>query len=213
MLRSRQGGQSVVEFGIIAILFTLLMFAVVDFGLLLNSWLTLSSATRDVARAAAVGATASDVAPNGNQLQHMLESVSLTAVSRDLPVVDGAHFSAYAGKCCLDGPAWPWPQPTAAIVLNVAYYGSCIPDPSNPGACPAADYSQVDNWYWGGSCSHPCSLATWYPQRGNTIVVTVVARGATVLTPLVRPFFQCDGASPRCFVRLASTTMMRYEGQ
>ena len=44
-----------VEFGIVAILFTLLMFAIVDFGLLLNSWVALSSGTRQVARAATVG--------------------------------------------------------------------------------------------------------------------------------------------------------------
>ena len=55
MLRARERGQSVVEFGIVAILFTLLMFAIVDFGLLLNSWVALSSGTRQVARAATVG--------------------------------------------------------------------------------------------------------------------------------------------------------------
>jgi Flp pilus assembly protein TadG len=55
MLRRRQPAQAVVEFGLLALLFTLLLFAIVDFGLLLNGWVTVSSAAREGARRAAVG--------------------------------------------------------------------------------------------------------------------------------------------------------------
>ena len=54
-LRSRARGQSVVEFGILALLFALMMFAIVEFGLLLNGWVSVSSTTREAARWAATG--------------------------------------------------------------------------------------------------------------------------------------------------------------
>ena len=55
IVRRRQPAQAVVEFGLLALLFTLLLFAIVDFGLLLNGWVTVSSAAREGARRAAVG--------------------------------------------------------------------------------------------------------------------------------------------------------------
>ncbi len=51
-LRLRQPGQAIVEFGIVSILFILLLFGMVDFGLLLNGWLTISSNSREAARVA-----------------------------------------------------------------------------------------------------------------------------------------------------------------
>src|SRR5262245_17953904 len=53
--RSRQQAQSVVEFGILALLFALMMFAIVEFGLLLNGWVSVSSNTREAARWASTG--------------------------------------------------------------------------------------------------------------------------------------------------------------
>ena len=55
MLRSRRRGQAIVEFGLISLLFVGLLFAVVDFGLLLNTWLAVSSGSRELARSAQVG--------------------------------------------------------------------------------------------------------------------------------------------------------------
>jgi len=89
VLRSRQRGQSVVEFGIVAILFTLLMFAVVDFGLLLNSWVAISSGTRQVARATTVGFLATD-------LTTMVSGLNLPGVSR-------TPYSPFASYCCGSG--------------------------------------------------------------------------------------------------------------
>jgi hypothetical protein len=50
-----------VEFGILAILFALMLFAIVDFGLLLNGWVSISSTTRDAARWASTGVAPQDV--------------------------------------------------------------------------------------------------------------------------------------------------------
>jgi Flp pilus assembly protein TadG len=59
--RRREPAQAVVEFGLLALLFTLLLFAIVDFGLLLNGWVTVSSAAREGARRAAVGMSTAKV--------------------------------------------------------------------------------------------------------------------------------------------------------
>ena len=199
MLRSREPGQSVVEFGIVAILFTLLMFAIVDFGLLLNSWVALSSGTRQVARAATVGYVATD-------LSSMVSSLTLPGVSRQA-------YTPFAKYCCGESGS------RDEVVLSVAYYDgssglACIPGAS--GCNPLDTSTRVDNHYWGGgfSCSTwPIPCAGIHPLRGDMIVVSVSAPGMEVVTPLVRPFFGCASDQLHCNVQLASSAIMRYEGQ
>src|SRR5438477_8323563 len=53
--RTRGRGQAIVEFGLVALLFALLLMGIVDFAILLNGWLGVSSSARDVARQLAVG--------------------------------------------------------------------------------------------------------------------------------------------------------------
>lgn len=65
--RRREPAQAVVEFGLLALLFTLLLFAIVDFGLLLNGWVTVSSAAREGARRAAVGISTSSIVHDTQQ--------------------------------------------------------------------------------------------------------------------------------------------------
>jgi len=77
-VRARRRGQAIVEFGVIALLFTALMFATVDFGLLLNTWLAVSSGTRDIARSASVGKKAVTLTDEAKQL--------------NVPSVDSAGF-------------------------------------------------------------------------------------------------------------------------
>src|SRR5438045_6972039 len=55
LTRRRGRGQSIVEFGLIALMFTLLLMGTVDFAVLLNGWLGVSSSARDIARQMAVG--------------------------------------------------------------------------------------------------------------------------------------------------------------
>lgn len=54
--RSRQNGQALVEFGFIFPVFILILFTIVDMGLLFNGWIRISSGSREAAREAAVGA-------------------------------------------------------------------------------------------------------------------------------------------------------------
>src|SRR5258708_4343439 len=68
-MRSRQRSQAVVEFGIIAITFTLIMFAIADFGLLLNDWLAVSSGSRTIARDASLGMLQADLDKEAHGLQ------------------------------------------------------------------------------------------------------------------------------------------------
>jgi len=193
VLRSRQRGQSVVEFGIVAILFTLLMFAVVDFGLLLNSWVAISSGTRQVARATTVGFLATD-------LTTMVSGLNLPGVSR-------TPYSPFASYCCGSGGS------DDEIVLTVQYYTGCVPGAAG---CNPVSASTVDNHYWGGTFScdtWPTPCASIHPLRSDMIVVSLSAPGMEVVTPLVRPFFGCSSSQVHCNVRLASSAMMRYEGQ
>jgi len=194
-VRSRQRGQAIVEFGIIALLFTLLMFAIVDFGLLLNSWVRLSAGTREVARAAAVGYT-------HDQVQTMVQQLTLPGIN---PQVNHADFVQY---CCGDH------SENDALVLQITYYdhlANCIPGASG---CNPLDPHLVDNNYWGGACPSGCNTGpNAHPARGDIIVVSLQAPGMQIFTPLVRPFFGCNGNQVNCYVHLGSSTMMRYEGQ
>src|SRR6266566_4316566 len=52
---ARGRGQAIVEFGLVALLFTLLLMGIVDFAILLNGWLGVSSSARDISRQLAVG--------------------------------------------------------------------------------------------------------------------------------------------------------------
>jgi len=101
VMRSKQRSQAIIEFGLIALLFTALMFATVDFGLLLNTWLAVSSGTREIARNASVGKKA----------------VFLTdeATNLNVPAVDRQYGS---GWCCDSGKA---------LHLTVEYFTGCVP--------------------------------------------------------------------------------------
>jgi TadE-like protein len=181
----------VVEFGIVAILFTLLMFAVVDFGLLLNSWVALSSGTRQVARAATIGYPATD-------LHKMIDQLPLPGVSRQF-------YAPFVNYCCGESGSHD------EIVLTVSYFDgssglACIPGATG---CNPLNPNTVDKNYWGGTCLSACA----HPARGDMILVNLSAPGMEVVTPLVRPFFGCSSDQQHCNVQLASSAIMRYEGQ
>ena len=58
-MRHRKPAQAMVEFGLIALLFVLLLFGIADFGMLLNGWLNVSSSASAAARQAAVSCSKS----------------------------------------------------------------------------------------------------------------------------------------------------------
>jgi hypothetical protein len=220
MLRSRQRSQSIVEFGIIAILFTLLLFAIADFGLLLNDWLSVSSGARQLGRDAAVGVFPSDIYSEAQGLK-----------------MPGVGPDAYFGGsyCCNVG------TPGSALQVNITFYNQCTPVPGvggcNPVNTATGGQAGLDSRYSsngsfghcdhlslppGQVCAHPaapgppnsCGGPVQCP--GDSVVVTVTAAGAQVITPLVRPFFSnstsCQSSSAHCYVALSSSVTMRFEG-
>jgi Flp pilus assembly protein TadG len=181
VLRSRRRGQSIVEFGLIALLFTLLMFAIVDFGLLLNSWLAVSSGSRDLARAAAVGKT-------NPELEDIAKGIVAPSINQ----------YGFADTCC---------GSTDAVWVQIDLFEQCIPGAPS---CTPKNQSVVSTAEYGGLCGSSCYI----PKPDDSIMVTVKAQGAEVITPLVRPFFGCsDGTAPVCNVTLTSRTVVRYEGR
>lgn len=60
-LSSREPGQAIVEFGIVVVIFFLLVSGIVDFGRALNAWVVMSSAAREGAREASVGANVAEI--------------------------------------------------------------------------------------------------------------------------------------------------------
>src|SRR6476660_193360 len=58
----RSRGQAMVEFGLIALLFVLILFGIVDFGMLLNGWINVSTGSAAGARWAALGNFVNDTA-------------------------------------------------------------------------------------------------------------------------------------------------------
>jgi hypothetical protein len=195
----KQPAQALVEFGLVALLFTLLMFAIVDFGLLMNSWLSVTSGARELARSAAVG-------KNADSLQVAAGQITLFSISTN----------GFAGGLCCDA--------NSAVEVKVEYIDKTCS--SNPAACApitasgqiALDYP-LTHLSTRGSCVTPPPTippvpSLCHPMPDDTVRVTVIAHGAQIITPLVRPFFGCsDGAAPNCNVQLQNSVIMRYEGK
>lgn len=233
MQRSRQRGQSIVEFGIIAILFTLLMFAIADFGLLLNDWLSVSSGARQLGREAAVGRFTCDPSacpggPTQADIWNEANTLKIPGVSAD------PYFTN--GYCCRAG------TPGSALQVKVTYYDECAPgvDPvCNPVNTSDSSANGLDSRFFSNGtqgsciynpnppaniCLHPappgktgtCPTTSVRACPGDTVVLTFTAAGAQVITPLVRPFFAnpvtCAATSAHCYVSVGSTVIMRYEG-
>src|SRR5712691_12222709 len=182
-MRSRQRSQAVVEFGIVAITFTLIMFAIADFGLLLNDWLTVSSGVRTLARDAAVGAYSCSPAQCGATRADLWNE---TAALRIPGVTTDPYFTG--GYCCTS-------TPPSALVLSVVYYDQCTPGVGV--SCSEVAIATLDSFYSTngvqGGCAHPCGLPNSHPSppkggacppnptcTGDSVVVTLKAAGAQV---------------------------------
>jgi hypothetical protein len=101
--RGRRRGQAVVEFGLVALLFALLLMGTVDFAILLNGWLGVSSNARDFARQVAVGicpsaAPVSSVCLAGTPRLPADASVVIQGVDRTVPTPIRVSI-----KVCLPG--------------------------------------------------------------------------------------------------------------
>src|SRR5262249_50874677 len=157
--------------------------------LLLNDWLSVSSGARTLARDAAVGMFSSDLADEARHL-------SIPGVTAD------PHFSGV--YCCGTG---------SALVLKTVYYDQCTPrvGPSCPEVQPSDPDRRCATGFVAGTCNswmatppvaclHPAppksGSCNGHACSGDSVVLTLTAAGAQVITPLVRPFFSSTGTCP-----------------
>jgi Flp pilus assembly protein TadG len=182
-LRSRARGQSVVEFGILALLFALMMFAIVEFGLLLNGWVSVSSTTREAARWAATGL---HVAGSG-AIDGIYEKVAKGQKPAGVPWYDQTVTVEYGSPPTLWTCTTPVVQPP---------YAAC----TGPGGLTATPDT------------FPALTGPTAVPIGTPVKVTITAAHYEVITPLVRPFFDCNGTVVHCYVPISSWSSMYYEG-
>jgi TadE-like protein len=100
-VRSRQRGQSMVEFGLLALLFTLILFGIADFGMLLNGWVAVSSAARDSGRRASIGQRVEDVSTAARKFAPIpgVPPAALKVVTEYCLAGDFACAAPYATLC------------------------------------------------------------------------------------------------------------------
>jgi Flp pilus assembly protein TadG len=180
-LRSRARGQSVVEFGILALLFALMMFAIVEFGLLLNGWVSVSSTTREAARWAATGL---QVAGSGG-VDGIYEKVAKGQSPAGVPGYDQTVTVEYG-----DPPVWTCTTPVVR--------------PPYPNCTSVGGTVRPENF--------PTLLRSTLVAIGTPVKVTITAAHYEVITPLVRPFFDCNGSVVHCYVPIRSWNTMYFEG-
>ena len=193
-LRAR--GQAMVEFGLIALLFCLLLFGIADFGMLLNAWINIGSGSAAAARQAGLGATLDqiDSAARGSSLVPGLTACGISelnpCVHARKVIVTYTSDSGTTYRFCR-GFYDPPPSSTYTPVVG----GKAVTLNGQTLVClgePASGFSA---------------------QPGYQVSVAVLANTFEVSTPLVRPFFGCtDGTKRHCFVPLLSSTTARYEG-
>jgi Flp pilus assembly protein TadG len=78
-LRLSSGGQTIVEFALIVPIFLVILFAIVDFSMALNAWLTVTNSAREGARVLVLGANCSDVTTRAEDVaSHLNPQISVT---------------------------------------------------------------------------------------------------------------------------------------
>lgn len=98
----REDGAAAVEFAIVASLFFMLVFAIIDFGFAFHSWNNAANAAREGARKAAVDSNVSDITARTLQAASTLDPTKLT-----IQVVcshnGGAFSTAVCGSTMVEG--------------------------------------------------------------------------------------------------------------
>ena len=185
-LRSRSRGQSIVEFGLVAIIFGLMVSGIFDFGILLNGWLGVSSSSRDLARQLAVGVcpASATVRPcvsggGGTPMAPAPLTLPIQGVDRTL----GPNAVTVTVSVC-------------SVDTTTCYSGNSLWNIYPNGSCDLINNP--------GACTSPI-----HPTTSDSIVVSVQAQ-IQVVTPLVRAALTCT--NPRCDVPLSSRAVARFEG-
>jgi len=91
-------GQAMVEFAMIVPIFLLLVFAIVDFGMGLYSWITVTNAAREGARIGAVGADSTTITQRVRDTAGSLNNSNLTVTvqnASDQGGVSGSSVSVH----------------------------------------------------------------------------------------------------------------------
>jgi Flp pilus assembly protein TadG len=90
-IRKRDRGQSLAEFAMVVPIFLILVFGIIDFGMGLRAYITVSQATREGARYASVGNPAGTFAGGGTGQCN--GSTSTSAVGRVCSTMDGLNLT------------------------------------------------------------------------------------------------------------------------
>ncbi len=84
--RGRESGQAVVEFSLVLVMFLVLIFAIIDFGLGLHANIETANAAREGARKGAVWGSVADIQQRVNDTAGSLVSASISSI--DVTFVD-----------------------------------------------------------------------------------------------------------------------------
>ncbi len=76
--RKGEKGQSLVEFALVAPIFFLVLFAIVDFGMAFHAWITVTNSAREGARIGAVRASAAEIETRVRDTADSLDDANLS---------------------------------------------------------------------------------------------------------------------------------------
>lgn len=111
---ARERGQSLVEFSLLLPVMLIIIFGIVDFGMGLRSYISLTNATREGARFAAVGN------PPGSFPSECTGSVSTTVVGRTCVAIEGLDLSEVT-DVSVDYPDGQAPGNSVVVTADYTY--------------------------------------------------------------------------------------------
>src|SRR3990172_5412955 len=85
----KERGQSMVEFVLVVPIFLLLVFGIVDFGMGIHAWLTITSSSREGARSGSVSASAAEIESKVRSTSSQLDQSKLTVVTTNAQGTSG----------------------------------------------------------------------------------------------------------------------------
>ncbi len=88
-------GQALVEFSLVSVLLFILVFGIIDFGIGLHSWITVTNAAREGARIGAVHATEAEII---TQVEDVAANLDMTDVTITVTNAEGASGEALTVK-------------------------------------------------------------------------------------------------------------------
>jgi Flp pilus assembly protein TadG len=87
--QKKERGQSMVEFVLVVPIFLVLIFGIVDFGMGIHAWLTITSSSREGARIGSVSASAAEIEAKVRSTSSSLDQSQLTVVTTNAQGASG----------------------------------------------------------------------------------------------------------------------------